>query len=267
MTKKLNLSPLIKHFENKDPQIANRLFGLTASSKNNKMQQIAAVLIEAANKYDKTNPELAKEADALLKSLVREAQNLDPNKVQQFQAGYGKSEGPGFFDKAKNWVGKQIQDRKDKLNSGSGQKMMEPMMESTGDCMDSDPGEETVVLVVEDIDSMGGDKMMSEMMDAPVEDKEMLVSVEDLVEEQDPEIDEIVEPEAEHDIVGLEDIKEELEHMKFRIADKKKREALEEAIEHIEKAMDYHDASRRRRDKVHSIFDGAGLALRLKDFE
>jgi hypothetical protein len=91
--------------------------------------------------------------------------------------------------------------------------------------------------------------------------------LEGLESAEGPAIEEITEPEPEYDMVSLDDIKSELENMKWRIADKKRREALEGAIEHIEKAMDYHNASKSRRDKVHSIFDEAGLSLRLKDFE
>lgn len=80
-------------------------------------------------------------------------------------------------------------------------------------------------------------------------------------------IEEITEPAPEYDEVGLDDIKSELENMKWHVADKYRRQALESAIEHIEKARDYHSACNSRKDKVHKIFDDAGLALRLKDFQ
>lgn len=83
----------------------------------------------------------------------------------------------------------------------------------------------------------------------------------------DPEIEEITEPKQEYDMVSMDDIKSRLENMKWRIADKKGREALEQSIEFIEKAQKYHDAKKRNVGKAHEIFEGAGLQLRLKDFE
>jgi hypothetical protein len=220
MTKKLNLTPLIKHFSKTNPVIATRLGNLTESFKTNKtallrLQKLASTLVEIGNELDATNPALAAEADALLQEVVKQAQGLEGHK----------------------------------------------MMGCTDKCMGGHHDHQPAVLMIE---PMGhGGHMLHDSGDMAMDD----LSMEPSLEDEDPTIEEVTEPEPEYDMVSLEDIKSELEHMKFRIADRSRREALESAIEHIEKAMDYHKASKSRRDKVHNIFDGAGLALRLKDFE
>jgi hypothetical protein len=207
MTKKLNLTPLIKHFSNKNAKVAKRLEDLTKVSKAAEtidFKSTAKTLVATANKFDLTNPTLAQEADKLLADLYKYAQGLDPKAAEDFKRGFGGIKMMGCSDKC------------------SGSYHDHPT--------DSD------VMYVEDLDT------------------------------HDPEIIEIEEPTPEYDLIGLEDIKSELENMKWRIADKKRRQALEAAIEHIEKAQQYHDACKSRKDKVHNIFDEAGLALRLKDF-
>jgi hypothetical protein len=218
MTKKLNLTPLIKHFSNKNKKVAKRLENLTkkASKTSNDLdvKSTLKTLVATADKFDLTNPALAQEADKLLIDLYKYAQykyaqGLNPTKVEQFGKPFSRPSG--------------------------GTKMM--------GC---------------------SDKCSGSYHDHPTDSDVMYV--EDLDNHSDPEIVEIEEPAPEYDLIGLEDIKSELENMKWRIADKKRRQALEGAIEHIEKAQQYHDACKSRKDKVHNIFDEAGLALRLKDF-
>lgn len=231
MTKKFNLSPLINHFKNKDPKIASRLANFTQATSNlENLKRTAQVLINIANELDETAPALANQADALREQLVS-------------SAGFDFQSGDKLMDK---------EGCGDMMHGAPGHKCMGP------------EDQETVVVVVEEpgMDMMSGDKLMDE--DATTTDE---VTVEELVEDHEPEIEDPKEPEPEFDMVALDDIREELENMRFRIADRPRREALESAIEHIEKAMDYHSAAKRRRDKVHEIFDSAGLALRLKDFD
>jgi hypothetical protein len=179
----------------------------TVAAQAKDFRKIAKTLVATANKFDVTNPSLAKEADKLLADLYKLAQNLDPNATKNFMKGYGGIKMMGCSDKC----------------SGS-------------------------------------------YHDHPTDSDVMYVDDLDMHNDHDPEIVEIEEPTPEYDLIGLDDVKSELENMKWRIADKKRREALETAIEHIEKAQQYHDACKSRKDKVHSIFDNAGLALRLKDF-
>jgi len=106
----------------------------------------------------------------------------------------------------------------------------------------------------------------------PEESESRSFSVQDIVDPQvleveDPDISTPSEPEPEFDEVSLEDLDDRLGGMKWRIADKPRREALEKAKEHALKAKEYYDAYKRYQDKTHSIFDEAGEALRLKKFD
>jgi predicted DNA-binding protein len=106
--------------------------------------------------------------------------------------------------------------------------------------------------------------MGSPMMGSPMMDSEFGASP---LEDMEPALEDVQEPEEEKDDITLDDLKDRLANMKWRVADKKGREAIEQAIEHVEKAQQYHDAKKSRLSKAHEIFDHAGLALRVKDFE
>jgi len=100
-------------------------------------------------------------------------------------------------------------------------------------------------------------------MGLPMMDSEFGASPVDM----EPALEDVQEQEPEKDDITLDDLKDRLANMKWRVADKKGREAIEQAIEHVEKAQQYHDAKKSRLSKAHEIFDHAGLALRVKDFE
>jgi hypothetical protein len=182
---------------------------LNIASQKRSLNKVAEALIEIANELDTSDPELASEADSILKDLVRQAS------CGSMEMGHVHSE----------------------------------------KCMGS-PSSAPVIA------PMGGHFIMDEKEDMP-EDVE-IVRIEDL---KDPDIYEPSEPEPEFDEVSLEDLDDRLSGLKWRIADKHRREALEKAKEHATKAKEYYDAFRRYKNKTHSIFDEAGEALRLKDFE
>jgi len=204
MTVKLNLNPLIKHFgeDSNVGRCLSRHAGLTPKN-NKKVNKLADILVEIANEVDASDPELAKEADNILKDLVKEA---------------------GYFDS-----------------------ISLPVVE-----------EESEETPIDEPTEVGGAFLM---------EKEGDPEMEEVIEIEEPMIEEIPEPEPEYDEVSLEDLEERRDNYRFRISDKGRREKLEEAISVTKKAIEYNDATNRFRNKAHDIFDDMGESFRLKKFD
>ena len=242
---KLNLKPLIQKFAATRPEVASKLSEIAGRKIDSKVFKQAQALIEIADELDSVDPVMSNEADALLLDLVKQAQfapQLNQEKVKQFNPfGAKKCMGP-----------------------------KEEMIPTMGD-MKPAMGDEDEVGVDEDEEpeaqELDFDKLNLENVES--EDYSDEDESEDYSNEDKPEIEieDVTEPEEERDLVSLEDLQERLDNMKFRFTDRKTREALQQAIEYVEKAMKYHDAKGKHVNKVHEIFDNAGLQMRLKDFE
>lgn len=293
MTAKLNLSPLINYFSDKNQTIASKLSGLTKQAQEKPFE--SAFLSEEGlkDKIDNCTPATLEECKNAVAKVIAESSHFGKagkiKHVRELQAIKSPQKLQFFFYNyilaaSKMKVSNTTQAKKlaqvlveiaDQLDTtepelaaeadailrelhkqaGMGCSNMEMGHEHSEKCMGG--GSPGVMLVMDEAAPMGGQMMMddSEFGASPVD------------ENMEPSIEDMKDPEPERDEVTLDDLRERLESMKWRVADRAGREALQQAIEHVEKAQQHHGAKRSRLDKAHEIFDHAGLALRVKDFE
>lgn len=268
MTVKLNLSPLIKHFSDKNPTMAQRLHSLTKTAgkpNNSQFKKLAQALTAIADELDQTDPELATEADQILRDLIKQAG------CSNMEMGHEHSE------KCMGMAPAGVTLLVDEPGHGDHQMGHSPDDEMLD--VDNLKGEGRSIglegIGLHSSDSPHGSSM-SEEDEGQSNILDQLESVEQGRKNWDraknsegvePSLEELSDPEPEYDTVTLDDLKDRLDNMKWRVSDRKGREALEQAISHIERAQQHHGAKETRLRKAHELFDGAGLALRVKDFE
>jgi len=289
MTVKLNLSPLIKHFEGKNPTIASKLENLTKQADKDEsaflLEEGLKEMIDHLSKKS-TVEEIEKVKVALAKTIRDSAQfgKKDKQKhLNQLLQLHKPADLQFFFY---NYILAKKGDKVIASAVSELQKFAEALVEIADELDSTDPElAKEADLLLEEIykQAAAGCKMMGvpghehsdecfqEMMPAMdrfesgLESEPTIVSLEQL--DKDPEIMEVPEPEPEYDQISLEDLDERLDSMKWRVADRSRKEILEKAKEHAQKAKQYFEAYKRYRDRTHSIFDEAGEALRLKSFE
>jgi len=310
MTTKLNLTPLIKYFEDRNATIATRLSGLVKTSANKEDQrkfesamldpQMRSLMDAFLNTKKPTPEQFLRVKDALKNFLdTVEGFGLETShfwkkvideKRSPLQLGewyYGmiqSSEGRGLKRFQSNQVQLQkiantlieiadeldstdpelaaeadsiLQDMIKGASAGCSQMLM-PGHSCSEKCMGS--------MVMAPQNDHSGHFEMGEPEEMEEESSHSF-DIEDLVEVEDPMLEELQEPEVERDMVTLDDLRDRLASMKWRIADKGAREALEKAIMYVEKAQQGHGFKKNYLNKAHEVFDHAGLALRVKDFE
>lgn len=290
MTVKLNLNPLIEHFNDKNPTIASQLNALTKQAEHAEESAFLQAtdlkgLIDGLSK--KSTFEEIEKTKIALATTIRDSSQFSKKDKQRHLNQLLKLNKPAdlqffFYNYILAHKGeKAIASAQLQL-----QKLAEALVEIADELDQTDPEmAKEADLLLQDLykQAASGCKMMGvpghmhsdecfqEMMPAMdrfesgMEEIPMVVSLEDL--DRDPEIMEVAEPEPEFDEVSLDDLDGRLDSMKWRVADRSRKEILEKAKEHALKAKQYYEAYKRYRDKTHSIFDEAGEALRLKSFE
>lgn len=240
MTAKINLTSLINYFSDKDKKIASRLSRLAGDkacqacgkigcdcgcngdpekcnckseakeAKFNpaKVRKIAEVLIEIADKFDQSEPELAREADRFLKELLVQANSycMGPEQAQ-----------PMF--------------------------MAAPMEQFSP-----------------------APSMLAESQDLE-DDLEHVEEVPESNLEEDLEKDleeDVNTPATEYDEVSLDDFRNRIDGLNFRLTDRNRKERWQTAHEMAEKAMKHLQRGRDLMDQAHGMLDEGGDVIRFK---
>ena len=227
----INLKKLIDRFSTKNPELATKLATLTGNDE--KIFRQAQALIEVADELDAVDPEMAAEADILLKELVANCGSCSKCSVAN-------------MDSEKLMMDQMAADVPLQEDMAGAQKMQYEM----------DPEEDDDVAEL-DFENLSLNDVREEIDDDTANpDPEINIEIEEIDEQTD-----------EYDLVNLDELRSRAELMKWKMTDRKAKAAIESAIEYIEKAQNYHAAKKTHLNKVHSIFDEAGLPLRMKDFD